>query len=177
MTSFKNLSKIFLGVISLFQSPQGMQRCCDSEKAQDILVKYLLILGSLFKILSESSSQLKAEYSEALVHPTIGYYSKALTKLIWNGKWEMSGVNSILISLEVDLCKALMQSTDKFEDLDSLTSWLVLFLENYSFQDKVKEEFGDRCLYELRRIREKLLIVIRASRIEDLKTACQETWI
>ena len=177
MTSFENISKIFQGVITLFQCPDGLRRCEENEKVQEEIVHYLLTLGSLFGVLSESSNQLKVDYSQALVDPVIGYHSQAISRAIWNAFWEMDGVNSILTSLQVDLCQALVQSSEKFENLNSFTSWLVHFLEKYTFKDKVKEEFGDRCLLGLERIRERLISIIRASSVNDLKTACEENWI
>ena len=69
-------------------------------------------------------------------------------------------------SLKFDLCNSLAETPEKFECLENLTRWLVSFFKNYSFRDQVHDEFADRCLPVLDRIRKQLVSIVKKIRYQ-----------
>ena len=176
MASHKQISKIFQDVIKQFESFEGLRQCNGNKMVQQEIVDYLLVLGRLFTIMSDRAEQLKEKYSAALSEVG-GYHTYGIPKAVWNAYWEMKGISSILTSLQVDLCRTLLDSSEEFASLEDFSSWMVVFFKNYSFREKVDSDFGDRCLPALNRINEQLISVIGDARIDLLSASCDEDWI
>lgn len=177
MSHHKYISKFFQMVAKKFASSEGLRQCNGNTSVQENVVAYLFVLGRLFTIISDRAEQLKKRYSEAVCEVG-GHRSYGLPKSVLNAYWEMKGISNILISLEVNLGSRLLDSSEVFTSLEDLASWLVVFLENYSFHDRVDSgDYGYGCLPGLDRIRKKLITVIGEANINSLRASCDEGWV
>lgn len=177
MSHHEYISRIFQRVVAKFESSEGLRQCNGNKMVQKEIVDYLLVLGRLFTVMSDRAEKLKERYSEAVCEVG-GYQTYGLPKSVLNAYWEMKGVSKILTSLEVNLDSGLLDSSEVFTTLEDLASWLVVFLENYSFHDRVDSgDFGYGCLPTLERIRKKLIAVIGQANIDSLRTSCDEVWV
>ena len=176
-SSNNHIGWTFQKVIEKFENSEGLRQCDNNRMVQEDIVNYLLVLGSLFTIISNRAELLKNKYSQAVCKAG-GHQSYGLPKSVLNAYWEMKGVSKILTSLEVDLGSNLLDSSEVFLSLEDLASWVVTFLDNFSFADEVDYgDFGEGCLPVLERIRRKLIMAIGKADADSLRASLDENWV